>query len=115
MGTTLHALVEVLEPAVPEYDLAEQWTDVSRWDFGKSYSLMMGLHDAGIAQEWPPDPSVEAEELREECIADTGHMWCERELLPDLELDGWELEAYVSLRSSLVPFTRPVRVLFWTL
>ena len=116
MGTTLHALVEVHQDGIPEYSVPPNWTDVATWDLGKVYGMMMGLRDA-IERGWPKDPSYEALRLQEECIADTGYMWCEREFLPDLaELEeGWERESYAALRASVAPFTAPVRVLFWTL
>ncbi len=115
MGTTLHALLEAQDPAVPERDVPAQWTDVARWDFGKAYTLMIALREA-INDGWPAEPSEEALELREECVADTGLMWAEPEHLPQqLELQGFAAEAYRALIAAMNEFDRPVRVLFWTL
>lgn len=114
MGTTLHAIVEVLEPAVPQFEIAAHWTDVCHWDFGKSYTIMIGLREA-IYDGWPRDPSHVAQRWRDRGTADTGLMWGEPEHMPGLHLEGYQREYYTALLDTLAAFKRPVRVLFYSL
>lgn len=116
MGISLEGLIEVLEPAIPELEKPEQWTGVARWDFGKAYTLSMHLRDSVCFDGWPADPSWDARQLQEDCIADSGLMHAEGASLCDVpELKGYAAEAYAALRAAIGCFKRPVRVLFWSL
>ena len=114
MGTTLHAIVEVLQPANAEFQISEHWTDVCTWNFGKAYTLMLALREA-IYDDWPPRPSLMAQDLRHRGHADTGLMWGEPEHMPSPTLDGYQREYFTALLDTMAAFKRPVRVLFYQL
>ncbi len=119
MGTTLEGLIEVQEPPLPQAGRPDAlWVGVARWEFGKAYTLSMFLRDSACVDGWPPDPSADALQLQEECIADSGLMHAEGTWLCDgdvPELEGYAAEAYAALRAAIACFKRPVRVLFWSL
>ena len=52
MGITLHARVEILQPAT-EYS-SESWLHVSTWRLQKDYALMLWLSEHA-KREWPDD------------------------------------------------------------
>ena len=120
MGTTLHAQVEILEPAVPEFRVPARWRAVSVWQLGKDYEAMTAL-DAGageclidgdlvVTQGLPSDVDLLRSEiaLRERAQTVDGR---------DLDLLTPELPHYCwrSLVASVQPLLplSAVRVVFW--
>lgn len=107
MGTTLHAVVEAW------YEASDSWDDVAQWEFNKDYTLMIALRNHPKCHEdWPKDMTTTAEELIEECYADTGRHWFHSNELPEVSEAS---DRYQAMRRGFEVMDRPVRVLFYTL